>query len=93
MSALAAERDGIDLGDQRLNRRARRVLATLGDKPTVSIPAAGGWRETRAAYRLFDYDAASEAGDAHCPPEARKGGGEGQDTETQGGGQGGPDQV
>ena len=94
MSALAAELDGIDLGDQRLNRRARRTLAKLGEKPTVSIPAAcGGWRETRAAYRLFDHDAASEPGDAHRPPEARKGGGEGQDTETQGGGQGGPDQV
>jgi hypothetical protein len=56
MSALAAELDGIHLGDQRLNRRARRILATLGDKPTVSIPAAcGGWGETRAAYRLFDH--------------------------------------
>jgi hypothetical protein len=55
MSALAAELDGIDLGDRRLNRRARRVLAKLGDKPTASIPAAcGGWRETRAADRLFD---------------------------------------
>ncbi|WP_418219967.1 transposase [Candidatus Thiodictyon syntrophicum] len=55
MSALAAELDGIDLGDQRLNRRARRVLAKLGEKPTVSIPAAcGGWRETRAAYRLLN---------------------------------------
>ena len=55
MSALAAELDGIDLGDQRLNRRARRVLAKLGDKPTVSIPAAcGGWSETRAAYRLLN---------------------------------------
>jgi hypothetical protein len=56
MSALAAELDGVDLGDQRLNRRARRILAKLGDKPTVSIPAAcGGWGETRAAYRLFDH--------------------------------------
>lgn len=58
MSALAAELDGIDLGDQRLNRRARRTLAKLGDKPTLSIPAAcGGWRETRAAYRLFNHAA------------------------------------
>jgi hypothetical protein len=56
MSALAAELAGIDLRDQRLNRRARRLLAKLGDKPTVSIPAAcGGWGETRAAYRLFDH--------------------------------------
>jgi hypothetical protein len=58
MSALAAELDTIALGDQRLNRRARRLLATLGDKPTVSIPAAcGGWDETRAAYRLFNHAA------------------------------------
>lgn len=56
MSALAAELAGIDLRDQRLNRRARRLLTKLGDKPTVSIPAAcGGWGETRAAYRLFDH--------------------------------------
>jgi hypothetical protein len=55
MSALAEEFYGIDLGDQRLNRRARRLLERLGDKPMVSIPAAcNGWSETRAAYRLFD---------------------------------------
>ena len=55
MSALGEELDGIDLGDQRLNRRARRLLERLGDKPLVSIPAAcNGWSETRAAYRLFD---------------------------------------
>ena len=56
MSALAVEIDGIDLGAVRLNRRARRVLQRLGDKPMLSIPAAcGGWNETRAAYRLFDH--------------------------------------
>lgn len=55
MSALASEFASIDLGDQRLNRRARRVLEKLGAKPTVSIPTAcGGWGETRATYRLFD---------------------------------------
>jgi hypothetical protein len=55
MSALAAELDAIALGDLRLNRRARRLLEKLGEKPTLSIPAAcGGWDETRAAYRLFD---------------------------------------
>ena len=57
MSALATELATIDLGDQRLNRRARRVLEKLGAKPTVSIPTAcGGWGETRAAYRLFDQE-------------------------------------
>jgi hypothetical protein len=56
MSALAAELAGISLGDKRLNRRARRLLDKLGDKPTLSIPGAcGGWDETRAAYRLFDH--------------------------------------
>jgi hypothetical protein len=56
MSALAAELDAIALGDLRLNRRARRLLEKLGEKPTLSIPAAcGGWDETRAAYRLFDH--------------------------------------
>jgi hypothetical protein len=58
MSALAAELRWVELGDQRLNRRARRLLEKLGEKPTVSIPAAcGGWGETRAAYRLFDHPA------------------------------------
>lgn len=58
MSALATELEGIDLGDRRLNTRARKLIARLGDKPTVSIPTAcGGWDETRAAYRLFDHPA------------------------------------
>ncbi|MEA3274672.1 MAG: IS4 family transposase [Pseudomonadota bacterium] len=56
MSALVEELADIELGDARLNRRARRVLQRLGEKPTVSIPSAcGGWSETRAAYRLFDH--------------------------------------
>ena len=56
MSELATELETIDLGDQRLDRRARRVLAKLGAQPQASIPAAcGGWDETRAAYRLFDH--------------------------------------
>lgn len=56
MSALASELASIDLGDRRLNRRAQQTLEKLGDKPTVSIPAAcGGWDETKAAYRLFDH--------------------------------------
>jgi hypothetical protein len=56
MSALAAELSALDLGDQRLNRRAEKVLEALGHKPTQRIPAAcGGWDETTAAYRLFDH--------------------------------------
>lgn len=56
VNSLASELATISLGDQRLNRRARRMIESLVRKPTVSIPAAcGGWDETRAAYRLFDH--------------------------------------
>jgi hypothetical protein len=53
-SWAAQEMASVNLGDQRLNRRAARLLETLGAKPTVSIPAAcKGWAETQAAYRFF----------------------------------------
>ena len=56
MNALAEELAAIDLGDARLNRRARRTLEKLGAHPMQSIPTAcGGWAETLAAYRLFDH--------------------------------------
>ena len=43
------------LQDQRLNRRLRKVLSDLGDRPAASIPAAcGGHAEMTAAYRFFD---------------------------------------
>lgn len=45
----------INLGDQRLNGRARSLLKTLAVNPQASINAAcNGWDETKAAYRLFD---------------------------------------
>jgi len=51
----AGELEGIDLGDERLNRRAPQLLGQLAAKPSQSIPAAcGGWAETQAAYRFFD---------------------------------------
>ena len=57
MRSIAEEPNTIDLGDQRLNRRSRRVLEKLYTKPGASIPAAcGGWPETKAAYRLFDQE-------------------------------------
>jgi hypothetical protein len=56
MSALAEEICTIDLGDARLNRRARQTLEKLAAHPMESIPTAcGGWAETLAAYRLFDH--------------------------------------
>lgn len=49
------EMKDVNLSDKRLNERLTKVLAQLGARPTVSIPAAcGGHAETVAAYRLFD---------------------------------------
>ena len=59
MSKSWAEEElrGIDLGDERLNKRSVKLLETLGEKPTASIPhACNGWAETQAAYRFFAQD-------------------------------------
>ncbi len=43
--------------DQRLNKRAKKVLKKLSSNPTDSIPVACcGAAETKAAYRFFDND-------------------------------------
>lgn len=53
--SLEAEVEGVDLGDQRLNRRLSKVITELGKSPTLSIPAATqGRAEMEAAYRFFD---------------------------------------
>ena len=45
----------INMGDKRIDRRARQLLSRLASKPTISIPATcNGWPETKAAYRLLD---------------------------------------
>src|ERR1043166_9858390 len=47
----------VDLPDTRLSDPFRVLLQRLGDKPTLSIPAAcTGWAETQAAYRFFAND-------------------------------------
>jgi hypothetical protein len=44
----------IDLGDERLNRRAVLLAEWLGQKPRASIPeACENWAETAAAYRFL----------------------------------------
>jgi hypothetical protein len=49
-----------DFGDARLDARMKKILKALSDKPTYSIPqAGGGWTETLAAYRFFDNDKVS----------------------------------
>jgi hypothetical protein len=56
MSAWCAEELGaVQLGDQRLDRRAVKVLEQLAAQPTQSIPTAcGSNAEMQAAYRFFD---------------------------------------
>jgi hypothetical protein len=47
----------LDLGDARLNRRARTLMESMAAAPTASVPkACNGWGETMAAYRFFDND-------------------------------------
>jgi hypothetical protein len=45
----------IDLGDERRNKRAIRLVERLSAQPTASVPqACGDWADTMAAYRFFD---------------------------------------
>jgi len=54
MSWAEEEMEGLNLGDERLNKRAIRMLDCFSGKPTLSIPGAcNGWAETQAAYRFF----------------------------------------
>ena len=48
----------IDLGDKRLNDRARELVESLAANPEASINSAlNGWDETLAGYRFFDNSA------------------------------------
>jgi hypothetical protein len=45
---------GLDLGDARLNKRARTLMERFAAKPAASIPdACDSWSETCAAYRFL----------------------------------------
>jgi hypothetical protein len=57
---IGDELQGINLGDQRLNRRSKHVIEALGANPEASINAAcPGWGDTQAAYRFFNNGAVS----------------------------------
>lgn len=61
ISPIEAELAALDLGDQRLNRRAGDVLRRFLDAPSVSPTAAlHGWAEMVGAYRLFDHPECTE---------------------------------
>ena len=52
---VAAELEGIDLGDKRLNKRSVTLIEALAADPQASINAAcEGWSDTLEAYRLLD---------------------------------------
>ena len=54
-AGIADELVGIDLGDRRLNERSKAVIEALATDPEASVNAAcSTWKETIAAYRLFD---------------------------------------
>ena len=76
---IAAEVQGIALGDRRLNKRSTRLIESLAANPEASINAAcNGWSETLAAYRFFDNAAVTpeqilEPHRAdHQPPRSRR---------------------
>lgn len=54
---IAAELEGIDLGDKRLDRRSVKLLEALTARPEASVNAAHEeWGDTLAAYRFFSND-------------------------------------
>lgn len=51
---IAAEFEGIELGDQRLNKRSALILEALASQPEASVNASmKNWGDTLAAYRFF----------------------------------------
>jgi len=62
MSWAELELQSIDLGDERLNRRAINIAETLGLAPGRTIPQAfPSWASTKACYNFFSSDLVSEA--------------------------------
>jgi len=54
---IVNELEGIDLGDERLNKRSKKIIEALAANPEASINAScEGWSDTLAAYRFFDND-------------------------------------
>jgi hypothetical protein len=59
---LDRELAGCSLGDERLNKRLRTLVAQIGSAMGQSIPlACQDWTNTKAAYRFFSNDRVSEA--------------------------------
>lgn len=57
MDWIESECSSMNIGDERLNKRAKHLLKRFSAKPMESIPAScKGWSETKAAYRFFGND-------------------------------------
>jgi hypothetical protein len=57
---VSQELDGVDLSDERLDRRLIKTAQQLAKSPVSPInEACGDWASTQAAYRLFDNDKTS----------------------------------
>lgn len=55
------ELGGIDLGDERLNRRIIKLAGQLSEQPQAFInQACEDWADTKAAYRFFDNEKVDE---------------------------------
>ena len=53
---VVEEMQALDLGDQRLEERARKILRDFSQHPTASIPEfCEDWAATRAAYNFFNH--------------------------------------
>ena len=51
------EFETVDLGDDRLNQRLKKISQQILDSPQSHInKACGDWNETKAAYRFFQND-------------------------------------
>lgn len=54
MDSLASEFDGIDLGDVRLNKRAKKLLESMSNSPGRTIPQNfQTWGEIKSCYRFL----------------------------------------
>lgn len=48
---------GVDLLDQRLNRRVMQIASAMAADPQASLPKQNKcWKKTKGAYRLFDHE-------------------------------------
>jgi len=55
MGWTSEEFDSVDLGDERLSNRLKKLAEVLSNQPGKSIPCnCRSWAETKAAYRFFE---------------------------------------